>query len=344
MLPFLLIKLLYFRYDGQKHSHHGYLVLLLAASLTVVDALSAVKRTLRYILAVHNGESQLHLQAIWREVVLGQDSNAYLSHSEGKCDAECVGLVTAEPDEMHAHEMKTLNEDVEDGDHLNSHTTERWANEVIHHRDHHREYGSEWRQSMGSDGTLFQAGMSSRRGSSDESDNTTVDRDARETFPFTRPAPLIRRIGAGIFATLERVLVFLGYAQVLTGIVVYSGTCRDSYVNGCLAHLISECRFSLISYSFVDDRAYRGRHILVLRPSHIREVFGHVLRAGLGMEPCTSAQHELGVSRVCRMPSYLRLRCHEYMDGTIRYRSRHSVQYEGSATYQHCGTLHHLVK
>lgn len=49
-----------------------------------------------------------------------------------------------------------------------------------------------------------------------------------------------RKLGRGSFATAERVLVFLGFMQVLTGIVDYTGGCRQHWLNGCLAHLISE--------------------------------------------------------------------------------------------------------
>ena len=47
-----------------------------------------------------------------------------------------------------------------------------------------------------------------------------------------------RKVGSAVFATLERVLVFAGFLQLLTGIVVYTGGCRGDHVNICLAHLI----------------------------------------------------------------------------------------------------------
>ena len=49
----------------------------------------------------------------------------------------------------------------------------------------------------------------------------------------------IHRIGQAVFATLERALVFSGFGQLLTGVVVYTGGCRLYFINGCLAHLIS---------------------------------------------------------------------------------------------------------
>ena len=58
--------------------------------------------------------------------------------------------------------------------------------------------------------------------------------------------PLLRRISQAAYATLERFLVFAAFGVVLSGVVIYTGGCRDSYINGCLAHLISKKRVSMI--------------------------------------------------------------------------------------------------
>jgi hypothetical protein len=42
-----------------------------------------------------------------------------------------------------------------------------------------------------------------------------------------------------------RILLVLGYMQLLSGIAVYSGTCRGAYLNGCMAHLIKGSIFFL---------------------------------------------------------------------------------------------------
>ena len=193
-----------------------------------------IRRAVQYILAVRGGEEQFSVRTIWHNVILGQVDDGYsTNHSAGKFDTEYAGLV-AEPEEFDMNEMKPVEAEQ---------PTERWANDVHHHRQH----GSEWRQSLASDGTLFHAGSTSRRGS-DDSDDTMMDHNTTPTFISSRigsKASLIRRIGSGAFAVLERLLVFLGYMQAISGIVVYSGTCRDSYVNGCLAHLISTQRVLL---------------------------------------------------------------------------------------------------
>lgn len=51
---------------------------------------------------------------------------------------------------------------------------------------------------------------------------------------------LLRRVAQAAYATVERSLVFAAFGMVLSGVVVYTGGCRDSYINGCLAHLISK--------------------------------------------------------------------------------------------------------
>jgi len=49
---------------------------------------------------------------------------------------------------------------------------------------------------------------------------------------------LLHRILQAAYATLERVLVFAAFAMLLSGIIIYTGGCRNSYINNCLAHLI----------------------------------------------------------------------------------------------------------
>lgn len=89
---------------------------------------------------------------------------------------------------------------------------------------------------------------------SDLSEHTVFDADSpqstrhsddtlRDTVVTHVPLPkqpLPRRIAQAAYATLERFLVFAAFGMVISGIVIYTGGCRDSYINGCLAHLISK--------------------------------------------------------------------------------------------------------
>jgi hypothetical protein len=86
-------------------------------------------------------------------------------------------------------------------------------------------------------------------------DDTLDDFKTRAQFKPSVGSKL-SMIGNIVFATAERLLVFAGFAQVLTGIVVYtgeplcthgnkavlkfmSGGCRGHHINICAAHLIS---------------------------------------------------------------------------------------------------------
>ena len=74
--------------------------------------------------------------------------------------------------------------------------------------------------------------------SSRHSDDTL--RDIIVTAIPVPKQPWLRRISQFVYATLERSLLFAAFGVVLSGVVVYTGGCRDSYINGCLAHLISK--------------------------------------------------------------------------------------------------------
>jgi len=83
--------------------------------------------------------------------------------------------------------------------------TARWANDV--HRQHYR------RQSTASDGTLYGSPTCTH----------SVDKVGDAKGNFTSKIDLLHRIGNGVFAVLERALVFAALGQLLTGVVVYTG-------------------------------------------------------------------------------------------------------------------------
>ncbi|KAJ7591206.1 cytoplasmic protein [Mycena floridula] len=53
----------------------------------------------------------------------------------------------------------------------------------------------------------------------------------------------LAKAGTVTYAVIERSLILAGSVQVISGIVIYSGGCRESYLNGCLAHLIKGAIF-----------------------------------------------------------------------------------------------------
>ncbi|THH05011.1 hypothetical protein EW145_g5110 [Phellinidium pouzarii] len=230
-------------YQGAKHGMQGYFVILFAAVITAIDAFALLNRAFHYISAVRHEEIIFSVKAFWKTVVLNKESDMMLGVSKNFAH-EYAGLVE-EPEELDLQELKAAG----DLDHVDigiehvdaslqspvsdENTTERWAKDVRTMHQQYRGRRSAWRRSLASDGTLFSAHPSRRE--SQQSDETLHILPAHVQ---EAKLPLVRRVGRGAFAAAERVLVFLGYMQVLTGIVTYTGVCRDSYVNGCLAHLI----------------------------------------------------------------------------------------------------------
>lgn len=54
-----------------------------------------------------------------------------------------------------------------------------------------------------------------------------------------RPTSFLARFGHSAFIASERLLIFGAFIALQTGAVTYTGICREKYINGCLAHLIS---------------------------------------------------------------------------------------------------------
>ncbi|KAK7061601.1 hypothetical protein R3P38DRAFT_2830402 [Favolaschia claudopus] len=89
--------------------------------------------------------------------------------------------------------------------------TEQWANHVRSH-------------STMSDGTLF--------GPSSPHSEATLHDVHISSSQISSKISLLRRLGRAAFAATERALVFAGFAMLLTGIVIYTGGCRENYING----------------------------------------------------------------------------------------------------------------
>ena len=216
--------------QGSVHGKQGWAVLVFSLALTSVDVYSIFRR----IIAYFRGGVKFTIASFWSSAVLGRDvlSTSLLS--------EYTGLVTDEPDEF--QESKNINirrglhdpHHDEDAPHF---STAQWASNVHRHR---REY---------SHSTLCNRSVHS-------DDDTLHDLDY--IVPNPKP-PLAKRIPRAAFATCERALVLAGLAQFLTGIVIYTGGCRENYINGCLAHLISVSSFfSLLAVNNMQRAPYSG--------------------------------------------------------------------------------------
>lgn len=182
----------------QKHGQQGYFLIIFALLLTAVDLLNMFRRVFLFL----RTSPKFHLKTFWNSAILGKEEEI-----EAFGEAEYTGLVSEEPEETelispispppHKHVHY---------DNAEENETAQWANNV---RRHHREYS----HSVASEATLF-----GRSHSDDNLHDSNSDRHPRAKVP------LVRRLSAGIFATLERTLVFGGLAQILTGIIVYTGS------------------------------------------------------------------------------------------------------------------------
>ncbi|KAJ7228798.1 cytoplasmic protein [Mycena pura] len=131
-------------------------------------------------------------------------TNAVLRREEPDDNkVEYIGLAAEEPDKARRHSYAYEEHGFEHGG------TAHWAKHVR----------------QGSDASLF--GLSAPH-----SEETLHD------WHFAPRISWLTRLGRAAFAAVERALVLAGFGLVLTGIVVYTGGCRQNYINGCLAHLI----------------------------------------------------------------------------------------------------------
>lgn len=201
-----------------------------AVSLSIIDFLSLLGRIVAYF---RSGDRRMFVfKDFWRTVILGREELIVSSN------AECTGLV-AEPEEYEYPKLEAVAEiqplhvrrnqamqplQMQDSVSMEQRAV-HWANDGY---DHERA------QSATSDRTFI--GILSPQ--KQFSDDTFYDDDSHDETTIPR-ASLTLRIGRLVIDTVERVLVFAGFAQLLSGIVVYTGGCRENYVNGCLAHLIS---------------------------------------------------------------------------------------------------------
>lgn len=215
------------RYEGQMHSTHGYLVLVLAFALSAIDAFSGLGRVISYVRSTER-DGQCSVRSFWNRVILSQGCD----HVHGtNNNAEYTSLALEEVEELnefpkaHAYHHHRYVASLADDANIPDDATAQWVDKVLHH-------SQDLPETPVSDRTFI--GYRSSRGSQ-HSDDTFQDKGC-----VVKGIPHSRRLGQLLFGTLQRLLVFAGYAQLMHGIVIYTGGCRENFLNGCLAHIISE--------------------------------------------------------------------------------------------------------
>lgn len=211
------------RYNGAVHGTGGFIVLALAAVLAAFDALYFFQRAFVFF----RSPDRRNYRLFWRSVILNQsnDSSHEYTHlipdDADEFVTPSLHRHSGEKEQVHrAHFIDTIDSPIsESGEWVQSASSQRsFVNHPIHDRRHSM-------ASSHSEDTLHTP-------PSQDSHDIHESRQRRWTT--------LARIGHAAFATAERTLVVLAFIQLLSGIVVYTGICRGSYVNGCMAHLISE--------------------------------------------------------------------------------------------------------
>lgn len=228
-------------YEGQMHCTYGYLVLALAFTLSAIDTFAVATRFFSYVRSMERG-GKSSILSFWNFVILGKED----CHVFGMSNAEYINLVTDEPGDL--DENLKFNDE-----------TAQWANNVRRHPEDSPETSA-------SDYTLV--GHRFSRGSQ-HSDDTVQER-----VQYNDSTPWSRRLGKLAFTIAERTLVLAGFAQLMHGVVIYTGACREDYLNACLAHIIKGgifwcyglltfARFlgSFSEFGWAWNRAPTGRHV-----------------------------------------------------------------------------------
>lgn len=213
-------------YQGSTHSSQGYLIILSSLVLSVVDIAAFFAR----LYAFPRSKRKLDVKSFWLEIVLGREAD----HGAPSDYAEMNAEDPEEYDEikaLHIVPQQGLRTDrpdinIETQDLVNQYPA-GWSNETTTYSHRRSTY------SATSDRTVFAAASPRDLRHSDE-----TLRDVLPPLTHSPPKPFLQRVIAVAYATWERFLVFAAFGEMLTGIVVYTGGCRNNYINGCLAHLI----------------------------------------------------------------------------------------------------------
>lgn len=290
------------------HCTYGYIVLVLALSLSAVDAFAGAGRVVSYMRSIERErDGQFSVRSFWNRVILSKGDD----HVRAINTAEYTNLVFEEAEELeefpkadayhHHRRVAVLADDVN----ICDDETTQWVNKVRHNSE-------DFPETPVSDHSFI--GYRSSRGSQ-HSDDTLQDQ-SRVVNEISTP----HRFGQLLFGTLQRFLVLAAFAQVMHGTIIYTGGCRGNYLNGCLAHVISEQISDFSGFQHAPDSSYswprRGWHLLVLRSCYFCPFPRVIFRVWLGVEPRTLQPAYL--RGICRVICDLLLRHHQYVDGTFR--------------------------
>lgn len=195
-------------------------------ALSALDVIALSSRLIAFSRAIKSGDHKFTLASFWNVAILGKDAPL-----EGSGAEYTTLVVDVDEDEYEESELKAV---IPDSDQFRSSQHSRGSRsppKAVGIDEDANAQTIEW--SSASDRTAVH-GRFHARNYSIHSDDTLHD-----AVPHLNDRrPWYRKVGSATFATMERLLVFAGFVQLLTGIVVYTGGCRGDHINVCLAHLI----------------------------------------------------------------------------------------------------------
>ena len=208
------------------HCTHGYVVLVLAFTLSAIDAFAGAGRVASFVRSIER-DGHFSIRSFWNRVILTKGDD----HVRAINSTEYTSLVFEEAEELEFpkadayHHHRRVAVLAADDANIRDDETAQWVNKVRHDSD-------DFLETPVSDRT-FIGNRSSR--DSQNSDDTLQDQSRVVNYTSSP-----RRLGQLLFGVLQQFLVVAGFAQVMHGIIIYTGGCRGDYLNGCLAHVISE--------------------------------------------------------------------------------------------------------
>jgi len=211
------------------HGTHGYFIIFLAVALSVLDVIALGSRLIAFFRAIKLGHQRFTFPSFWSTAVLGKDATLVGSNAE-----YTTLVVDVDEDEYEEAELKGVITDSDQVGPSRQPQGSRSPPKAVSFDEEFNAQTIEWSPQTPTSDRIAVSGRFHTRNDSVHSDDTLQD----VVSQINEQKPWHRKVGSVVFATLERVLVFAGFIQLLTGIVVYTGGCRGDHVNICLAHLI----------------------------------------------------------------------------------------------------------
>ncbi|RSH88825.1 hypothetical protein EHS25_003053 [Saitozyma podzolica] len=264
------------RYEGSVHGGFGNILLLLSVALAALDSLGLIKRAIAFYRQPSRDWS------VFVRDVLRTEKEHWAAAANRY---EMVGLTEHEHDHEHGHEDEyddrderehashvvfALGDD-EDEDEVPATQPRTLVSGSEHTKPRRptlpmRQYSPASRTSTASEGTLHDTpSPSSSNGSFSHkphgSRTGAYDQPAEAQEPLWQPRSErmnVRRFLEICLTWVRRTQVVIAYVVLLTGIAIYTGMCRGSYINGCAAHYIKGSIF--FGYGVLTFARYLGAY------------------------------------------------------------------------------------